>query len=377
MLNVDDYRKISRFKDILHRYHFLDKDYDSFRKLACTALDELFGFHHALFGYLNYTRKKETSLQVLVYNTPEKFVERFFMSGALSGMDADDAGDISFFSQTDNYRKRPVFRDLLAPYGYSDLCVCYLPLDNCYVGYLVIFRDQQQKSFSAKDAEILEEIYRYIAEEYYNFLRIVQMNNTNNLLISQSNQYPIGVVIMRDVMNPVYINDTAREYIAELGTTPQFFSVFFNNHLVPNIKNDLLHVGKRQIVRYQNFIFSVVVTNVLTEDFFEGVEAARRNPEQATGLLSFAPNATSYVYIIRDDVSSYVRKGDPFEEYGFTKRERQVAALLLRGKGPDEISSELSISPNTAKVHIQRLYRKANVASRAEFLFLMNQYTRD
>lgn len=78
---------------------------------------------------------------------------------------------------------------------------------------------------------------------------------------------------------------------------------------------------------------------------------------------------------MRDDVGSFTRKGDPFEEFDLTRRERQVADLLLRGKSADEISTELSISPNTAKVHIQRIYRKSNVTSRAEFLFTMNQYT--
>lgn len=373
MLNIDDYRRINRFKDILHRYHFLNKDYDSFRKLACTAMDEIFGYHHILFGYLKYTKKKETSLQVLVYNTPDKFVERFFMSGALAGMSSDDAEDITLFSQTENYRKRPVYRDLLAPYGYSDLCMCYLPLDNCYVGYLVIFFDQAQKVFTHKDLEILSEINRYIAEEYHNFLKIVQLVNTNNLLISQSNQYPVGVIIMRDMMNTAYINETAKEYLAELGTSPQFFSVFFNNHLVPNIKNDLLHVGKKQIVRYNNYLFSVVVTNVLTEEFFRNLELARKTSDQ-TEMSAYSTDATTYIYIMRDDVSSFVRKGDPFEEISLTKRERQVAELLLRGKSADEISEELAISPNTAKVHIQRIYRKANVTSRAEFLFIMNQY---
>lgn len=374
MLTIDDYKKISRFKDILHRYHFLNKDYDAFRKLACAALDDLFGFHHILFGYLNYPKKKETSLQILVHNTPEKLVERFFMSGILSDGVFRSDEDIALFSQMENFRKRTVYRDLLLPYGYTDFMICYLPLNDAYVGYLLIFRDKAQKSFAARDVEILREIYRYLAEEYYNFLRIVQLNNSNRLLISHSNHYPMGVVIMQNMMTVAYANETAREYMQELGTSPQFFSVFYSNQLVPYIKNDLLHLGNRQIVRYQNFIFSVVITNVLTEGFFEGMERARKDP-QSDGMINYTPDATGYIYILRDDVSTYIRKGDPFEEYDFTKRERQVAALLLRGKVSDEIASELSVSPNTVKVHIQKLYRKANVSSRAEFLFLMNQHT--
>lgn len=71
----------------------------------------------------------------------------------------------------------------------------------------------------------------------------------------------------------------------------------------------------------------------------------------------------------------FTHNNTALEKFNLTRRERQVAELLLRGKSADEISEELSISPNTAKVHVQRIYRKSNVTSRAEFLFIMNQYT--
>jgi len=71
----------------------------------------------------------------------------------------------------------------------------------------------------------------------------------------------------------------------------------------------------------------------------------------------------------------FTHNNTALEKFNLTRRERQVAELLLRGKSADEISEELSISPNTAKVHVLRIYRKSNVTSRAEFLFIMNQYT--
>lgn len=374
MLTIDDYKRINQFKDTLHRFHFLNKEYDAFRKLACVAMDELFSFHHILFGYLNYTKEKDASLQLLVHNTPDRFVERLFASGVLTQRHFKEGDDIVLYSQLDNYKKTTPFRDLLIPNGYVDFMTCHLPLNGRYIGYVVVLRDKAQKSFTEKDAEIMREIYRYLAEEYYNFLKIVQLNNTNRLLISQSNHYPMGVIIMKNMLTVAYTNETARQYLQELEITPQFFSVFYNNHLVPHIKNDLLHLGKKQTVRYRNFIFSIVVTNVLTSDFFDTMDQARNNLD-TSNMISYTPEATGYIYILRDDVSSYIRKGDPFEAYGFTRRERQVAALLLRGKDAEGIATELSISPNTVKVHIQKLYQKMNVSSRAEFLYILNQHS--
>lgn len=374
MLTIDDYRKIGQFKDVLHRYHFLNKEYDAFRKLACVAMEDLFGFRHILFGYLNYTKVKETSLQVLVHNTPQKLVERIFMSGILSDSYFKKNEDIVIYSQMDNYSKKTVYRDILLPGGYSDFLICYLPLERNYIGYLLIFRDKSQKTFTTKELEILNEIYKYLAVEYYNFLRIVQLNNTNRLLISQSNHYPMGVVIMKNMLTVSYANETARQYMQELGTSPKFFSVFYSNQLIPYIKNDILHLGNRQIVRYRNFIFSIVVTNILTEDFYEKMEGSQKDP-QSVNMVTYTPDTTGYIYIFKDDLSSYARNTDPFVEYGFTKREQQVAALMLRGKSPDDIASELQLSINTVKAHIQKIYRKANVSSRAEFLVLLNQHS--
>jgi PAS domain S-box-containing protein len=49
-----------------------------------------------------------------------------------------------------------------------------------------------------------------------------------------------------------------------------------------------------------------------------------------------------------------------------TDREREVLALLTQGHTTDSIAGELSITPNTARNHIQRILYKLNVHSRLE-----------
>ncbi|MFA6858049.1 MAG: helix-turn-helix transcriptional regulator [Treponema sp.] len=52
---------------------------------------------------------------------------------------------------------------------------------------------------------------------------------------------------------------------------------------------------------------------------------------------------------------------------GLSRRETDVADLLLQGKRTDEIADLLFISTATVKTHIQNIYRKYNVTSRMEF----------
>ena len=60
---------------------------------------------------------------------------------------------------------------------------------------------------------------------------------------------------------------------------------------------------------------------------------------------------------------------DPVLE-GLTERERQVLALLGDGLRAEQIASELSISPNTVRTHVQNLLGKLGATSRLEAVAL-------
>ena len=51
-------------------------------------------------------------------------------------------------------------------------------------------------------------------------------------------------------------------------------------------------------------------------------------------------------------------------------REQQVAHLLLRGNCAKAVARILEISPDTARIHSKRIYRKLSVTSQAELLAL-------
>jgi DNA-binding CsgD family transcriptional regulator len=49
-----------------------------------------------------------------------------------------------------------------------------------------------------------------------------------------------------------------------------------------------------------------------------------------------------------------------------TTREREVLSLLAAGLGPGEIGAELSISPKTVATHVEHIYAKLGVHTRAQ-----------
>jgi pSer/pThr/pTyr-binding forkhead associated (FHA) protein len=56
--------------------------------------------------------------------------------------------------------------------------------------------------------------------------------------------------------------------------------------------------------------------------------------------------------------------------YGLSEREQEVLYLLLRGKTVPEIGEKLYISPGTAKLHTQSIYKKTGCHSRMELVTL-------
>lgn len=58
------------------------------------------------------------------------------------------------------------------------------------------------------------------------------------------------------------------------------------------------------------------------------------------------------------------------EKHGFSRRETELAELILRGRSAQEIASQLRIALPTVKTHIQHILHKAGVKTRLQFASL-------
>ena len=57
-----------------------------------------------------------------------------------------------------------------------------------------------------------------------------------------------------------------------------------------------------------------------------------------------------------------------------TNRERQVFNLLVEGLKTKDLASKLSITQNTVKYFVKRIYKKLNVKSKSELIIRYHQY---
>src|SRR4051812_34841176 len=73
------------------------------------------------------------------------------------------------------------------------------------------------------------------------------------------------------------------------------------------------------------------------------------------------------ILVVRDASSRpSVPRDEPRVERTLSARERQVLGLLADGLGNKQIAAQLGISTNTVKTHLEMLFEKLGVSSRAE-----------
>ena len=67
-------------------------------------------------------------------------------------------------------------------------------------------------------------------------------------------------------------------------------------------------------------------------------------------------------------------KDQNLKNYSLSKREKEVAQLLIKGKTYNDIAEELFISVPTVKTHVTNIYGKCQVKNRAELISVLTIY---
>jgi DNA-binding CsgD family transcriptional regulator len=91
----------------------------------------------------------------------------------------------------------------------------------------------------------------------------------------------------------------------------------------------------------------------------------------AVGATTSDVGQSADVLLVASDIDESAPRGDEANARGqggasLTNREREILALLADGLGNKQIAARLGISPNTVKTHLELLFDKIGVSSRAE-----------
>ncbi|HMV87823.1 MAG TPA: LuxR C-terminal-related transcriptional regulator [Blastocatellia bacterium] len=91
------------------------------------------------------------------------------------------------------------------------------------------------------------------------------------------------------------------------------------------------------------------------------IEVAHLNFRQPTALL------------LLNDPEQLLESDEEILQWMFelTPTEAHFAAILLRGKSPDEVAEELNITSNTAKTHLKHIFQKTETSNQRDLVILL------
>jgi DNA-binding CsgD family transcriptional regulator len=155
----------------------------------------------------------------------------------------------------------------------------------------------------------------------------------------------------------------------------------------PIVDVEMLPAWRRdQLSLYQRFLFPERVSVFTTVTWRphqaviglslgrtgRGARFIRREIEKFEALLPAIQLGDALVTLRQRDAASFDAWA---REMGLSAREREVAALVVRGLSNREIAALLRTSANTVHNQLASVFRKADVSTRAELVFLATTFT--
>lgn len=376
-------KRIMEFQtDLLTLY--MNEPYDE----LCTQrilqlMDKKLGFKKSIMGFLGNESERKFSPTVTTHGVDMQFVQEFLVNAWSPYSPYTHDEDRWVFSHLENYKKTELYKKLLKPRGMSDFIILFLkpPNSSGYIAYIVLFADAVP--FSDEDVDIVDAITASLAITEDNYVKLWNLKNEAKMLLTCTNYFPLGIMIVENLTNVTFVNDLAREYLKELGFSDErFYNAFYVNEIYKRNQYDILNFGTSKPVRLKRFLFSSLSLSNPGKSlsYMSGYvgNGIQHMPIDQNNAIHYN-EMTTCVYIVCDKEfnSSTPISDATLKRLGLTNRECQMIEYITNGLSNQDIAEKMFISANTVKIHISSVFRKAGVKSRVELIDKLYKLERD
>jgi DNA-binding NarL/FixJ family response regulator len=252
----------------------------------------------------------------------------------------------SLFEATDGDLDRSErYRGLLADLGLGDdLRVALMEGSVCW-GYLCFHRERSSPGFTPADTAFLRPLVRHIAAG----LRTSLLQSAGSGI---DMAHEPGVVILASDLSIVAANDAAERWLDELAAGEGY---------VPGSLPDALCAAAARLWAIERAeepqSMQPPVARARTQSGkWLTMHASRLADSRGDGALAVIIEPSEPL-----DIAPLI-----VQAYGLTRRESDVAMLVLRGLSTAQISARLHISENTVQDHLKAIFDKVGVRSRGD-----------
>lgn len=238
------------------------------------------------------------------------------------------------------------WREVLGPGGYGDELAAGLIAGGLCWGHLALYRDAGQAAFGSEDTQFLAQVVPALAA------RLRQVAREPAVSWDEADE-PGTLLLGRD-LRLLAATPQARRWLDELA--PLY------PRTVGRLPAIVYALAARLGVQPQDGAGRSARVRLRTPGGrWLAVSASTLSPTAASmppGVLAVTIGPPS-----ADEVASLL-----MHAWGLSAREREVARLLLAGRGMGDIATGLTISLHTVRDHVRSLFQKVGVGSRRELV---------
>ncbi|WP_292398188.1 helix-turn-helix transcriptional regulator, partial [Mesorhizobium sp.] len=237
------------------------------------------------------------------------------------------------------------YRDICVPLGFGDELRAALRLGNSCWGFMCLHRERKGPNFSLDETEFLAALTSHLAEGLRGALLLAQAEN------AVSDDGP-GLLLLSDDLSVVSSTVAGEHWLAEIADSPDrrelpqvIYAAVARLTMLESNSGTSLALPPRARVQTRPGQWLIVHASRLS---------GRTAPQETAVILEPArPEELAPLLL---------------QAYGLTRREAEVAQLVLRGVSTAGIAATLLISDHTVQQHLKAVFDKIGVASRRELV---------
>ena len=239
-------------------------------------------------------------------------------------------------------QKSPRFVSVLKPHGYGDgdeLRAVFLDGESVW-GCVAIHR--RQGWFDDRDAGLIADVSRYIGEGIRKAILVTA-------LTAENGPDSPGVILLRGDDSVESMTPAARHWLGDL------LDATSDSSALPLVIVSVADKARKAADGKTDEVAKVRVPRRTGGWLLIHASLLGNDPDGPVGVMLYPAT--------QPEISALI-----VEAYGLSKREREVARLVLAGLSTQELADELHVSPYTVQDHLKAIFAKVGVRSRRELV---------
>jgi len=293
----------------------------------------------------------------------------------------DGIASLGLDNQADS-RLLEAFAGELAPQSESRWRILRLTRDRRAELTIFLYRARTAADFSREELELLARVGHHLDRCFLLLAKQQEQEFMAGLFRLVSNLYSEGLCVLDGQYRVVFENRNFREHML---LWSEGRSALQNLSLPRQTKlpEDWTRVCDASFAAFKQMVFDASPNRmVVTQGPLFSLERALSPKEAIEGTARYLAFQSSlgvrpYLLLISNRQATQATEGPSMDriahEYKFSRRERQLAELILEGRSAQEIGKRLVISMPTVKTHIRSILRKSGAKTRLQFAGLCRQ----